>query len=230
MAVAFDAGSEAEGSGTGFSWSHTTAGSDRALYTGVGHTPGDSEPDAVSATYNSVAMDVLFTDVTTHSSRRTRVFRLVAPATGTNSIAFSWSGGSTFRGIGASFTGVDQSDPDDAHVTQDGGGGGTSSSLAVTSGATDDMAVGILVTAAGVTSLSTTDTEINQMSGGSTNTVAMSYQAGAASVTMDWSWTGFAAFVAWAFNVNASGAAAASILPLIACDMANISGMKGMRG
>lgn len=208
MAVAFDAGSEGEADpGASLTIAHTVSGSDRVLYCAITHSPGGDEVDQVTATYNGTAMDVMFTDMTTHGSRRVRVFRLVEPATGTNDVVFSWGGGSqSFRAVCASFTGVDQADPDDAHVLTDGSGGGTSTSRSVTS-ATDDMVMDVVVMGNGVTGLTVDggQTEINQiLAGGITNGIGASYEAGATSVTVGWSWTGFVAYVQWAWNINAS--------------------------
>lgn len=211
MAVAFDAASEGANTpdGTSLTISHTCTGSDRALYAVVSHTPGDTDVSGVTATYNGTTMDVLFTDTTTHSSRHVRAFRLVAPSTGTNNVVFSWSGNAGMAAICASFTGVDQTDPDDTQVLTDGGGGATSSSRSVTS-ATGDMVMDVLVLSnnASAITVSGTNTEINQIdpTGGSDdpNAIAASYEAGAATVTPSWSWTGLVAAVQWAWNINAA--------------------------
>lgn len=211
MAVVFDARSEGANTpdGTSLTMSHIVSGSDRALYCVVSHTPGDADVDTVTATYNSVAMDVLFTDTTTHSSRHVRAFRLVAPDTGTHDLVLSWSGTAGMAAVAASFTGVDQADPDDAQVLTDGSGGGTSSSRSVSS-AVGDMVMDVLVLSNNVSSLavSGTNTEINQVvpAGGADdpNAIAASYEAGAATVTPSWGWTSTVSYVQWAWNINAA--------------------------
>lgn len=208
MAVAFDARSEGEAvPGTSLTIAHTVSGSNRVLYCAITHDPGGDEVDQVTATYNGTAMAVFFTDMTTHASRRVRVFRLVAPDTGTHDVVLSWGGDSQFfRAVCASFTGVDQTTPDDAQVLTDGSGGGTSTSRSVSS-ATGDMVMDTVVLSAFATSMavSGTNTEINQIvAAGMGNGIAASYEAGAATVTPSWSWTGSVAWVQWAWNINAA--------------------------
>ncbi len=221
MAVAFDARSEGMNTpdGTSLTISHACSGSDRALYAVISHTPGDADVDTVTATYNGTAMDVLFTDTTTHSSRHVRAFRLVAPSTGTNNVVFSWSGTAAMAAICGSFTGVDQADPDDAQVLTDGTAGGTSSSRSVTSAA-GDMVMDVLVLQNFASSLavSGTNTEINQMipAGGvnDPNAIGSSYEAGAATVTPSWGWTGTVSYVQWAWNINAASGGGGSSRPM----------------
>jgi len=139
-----------------------------------------------------------------------RVFRLIAPDAGTHDVNLAWSGGATFYAVAVVSQDVDQADPDDAQVTVDGSGGGTSSTLNVTSGATGDLVLDFLVSGNGITALAPTaggQTELQQQvgHGSGMNSMGVSWKAGAASVTMSWSWTGFTAYVGWAFNVNAGG-------------------------
>jgi hypothetical protein len=205
--VAFDAGSEGTAAGTSLTFAHTVSGANRVLYVACSHTPGDTDVDGLSTTFDSVSMAVFYTDITTHGSVHTRIFRLVAPNTGTHDIVVSWTGGSTIYCIGASFTVVDQSDPDDDPGTPtDGGEGGTSSAQTVTS-ATGDMAVDVMVAGSGVTVLAqnASQTLIHQFDNtGNPNSMGMSYWAGAASRNMQWTWTGFVAYVQWGFNINAA--------------------------
>lgn len=210
-AVAFDAASEglSSTSTTSLTISHTTSGSNRALYCAISHIPGDIDITTVTATYNGVSMDTLFSDAATHGSRQTKVFRLVAPATGANNFVASWSGSSQLAAVCASFTGVDQADPDDAHVLTDGTGGGTSSSRSVSS-ATGDMVMDVITAGNGITGLSVTgtntlvnDIQVGVSDSGQPAALAASYEAGAATVTPSWSWTGFVVYVQWAWNINA---------------------------
>lgn len=210
MAVAFDARSEALATpATSLSWSHTCSGSDRVLYATVTHEPGSNDVDTVSATYNGVSMDILFTDTTTNGSRHVRVFRLVAPATGTNTLEFTWGGASRqFTGIAASFTGVDQVDPDDAQVLSDGGAGVTTLTRSVTSAVGDMVMDCIVISTGAITNFQVSEgnTEINQhvAVGTGLNGQGCSYEAGAASVTVGWTWTETISAVQWAWNINAS--------------------------
>ena len=209
-AVAFDAASESTigADGTSLTVSHVVSGSNRALYCACSHTPGDTGVSGVTATYNSVAMDILFTDEATLSNRHVRVFRLVAPDTGTHDTVFSWSGTSGMAAICASFTGVDQADPDDAQAATSVDPG-TSISRS-TSSAVGDMVMDVLVVNnnSSAIAVSGTNTEINQIdpTGGADdpNGIAASYEAGAATVTPSWGWTGSVSGVQWAWNINAA--------------------------
>lgn len=210
MAVAFDARSEGERAtaGTSLTVSHTCTGSNRALYAAISSGSGLTDVSTVTATYSGVSMDVLFTD-TSVAGREIRVFRLVAPATGANDIVFSWSGNNFLRAVAASFTGVDQSDPDDAQTAIDGSGGGTSSS-GDQSSTVGDMVMDALLVTNGVTGLTAgaSQTEINQIvadgSGAEYLGIAASYEAGASTTTMSWSWTGFVGYRGWTWNINAA--------------------------
>lgn len=211
MAVAFDARSEGENntSATSLTVSHTCTGSDRVLYVFAWSGSGLVDISTVTGTYNGTSMAIKFTG-TDQTNRPVRVFRLVAPSTGANNIVLSWSGNDYVRLIGASFTGVDQTTPDDAQVWIDGSGGGTSSSGNVTS-ATGNMVVDIVYGQGnGVTGLTAGagQTEVNQMtadaSGAGRWAGGVSYESGAATTTMSWSWNEFAAYAGYAFDINQS--------------------------
>lgn len=215
MAVAFDARSEGEGT-TGLTIAHTCLGSNRVLYVAVTSCPGSGvEVDAVSATYNGISMAVFFTDITTHGSRRCRVFRLVAPDTGANNIILTWAGGGNMRAIGASYTGVDQTTPDDAQQTVDGSAGGTSSTVDVSSAA-GNMVMDCLVTSPFITFTTSQagQTLINEMTGDGGGpgyqSIIAQYESGAGTVTMTESWDATVSYVGWAWNINAGTAAASA--------------------
>lgn len=109
------------------SWSHACAGADRALYVGVA-TDHNAGITVSGVTYGGVAM----TPVGTHfrsGAYRVTVFRLLAPATGTNTVAVTLSGSSAAVCAAISLTGVDQTDPDDAPVTSDASSGHPSSTV-----------------------------------------------------------------------------------------------------
>ena len=208
MAVAFDARSEATTNGaTSLSWSHTCTGSDRVLYVAITHENGSTDVDAVTATYNGVSMAIFFTDTTTNANKHTRVFRLVAPATGANTIALDWGGlNRAFSAVAASFTGVDQTTPDDAQQAETNDLSGSTNQDRAS--AVGDMVVDVFVAASSVAGVAVNDgnTEINQIFASQTaRGVAMSYEAGATTVTIGWAWTsGFTNFIHWTWNVNAA--------------------------
>lgn len=207
-AVAFVAGAECEGP-TGMTCSITPSGTNRALFVCVTQAPGGgAEVDAVSAAFNtSETLTAIHTDITTNSNRRIRIFRRTAPTATTANVDFTWAGGNHMRAIVGTYSGVDQTTPEDAVQTVDGSGGGTSSTVNVSS-ATGDMVMDCLTAAAGVTVLTSGagQTEINQMTtdtGAGHQALASSYEAGSATTTMSWGWTGFSTYVGWAFNINA---------------------------
>ena len=107
MAIAYDAGSEEEGApGTSpLTWSHTCTGTNRLLLVGITHFNGDV---VTGVTYNGVAMTQL--DKTSDfGGAIAYTYGLLNPATGSNNIAVSFSGGDAFlRCTAGSYTGVSQ--------------------------------------------------------------------------------------------------------------------------
>lgn len=211
--VAADAGSSYESSTgeTSGSWSHTTTGSNRALYVACTLPNGGADITTATATYNSVSMTAISTQTAT---RQIRVFRLVAPATGANNIAVSWTGSDDLRCIAESYTGVDQTTPEDTPVAIDGSSGGTSSTGDVTS-TSGNIVMDVIVAGGGVTGLTVgaSQTEIGQYigaGGAGTSAIGASYESGATTTTMSWSWTGFVSYWGFAWDINAAAGGGAS--------------------
>lgn len=96
------------------SWTHTCSGSLRVLYVALTIDNSTSSQTFTGATYNGVSMTLIFSGTTSGSGRPIYIWRLVAPATGTNTITISWSGTLPSQGIfsAASFTSVDQTTPE----------------------------------------------------------------------------------------------------------------------
>jgi len=145
MAIAFDSKTESPKSnmdaGSPASFSHTTAGSDRGLlvYYYYGITSGTH---IVSATYNSVSMTLVSNTV--DNSRGQAVFKLTNPASGSNTVAITYSGGtgvSDRYAVAVSYTGVDQTDFIEANATGTVGGG-TAISISTTSLTDNALIVG----------------------------------------------------------------------------------------
>ena len=113
MAIAFDAASN---NGSGYrgapplTWSHTCTGSDRGLIVGVSWYNG-LDPTDVAVTYNGVSM-TQEADISAPDASRVRIFSLIAPATGSNTISVSWTGSNTDPMVGGavSVTGCHQTD------------------------------------------------------------------------------------------------------------------------
>ena len=112
--IAFDAGSNsgAQGTASSYSWSHTCTGSDLVLVVGV--SIRHNTVTVTGITYNGIALTQIRTDGRT-SLTYSEIWFLKAPATGSNTIAVTLSGGPTRSISGAvSLTGVDQTTPNDA--------------------------------------------------------------------------------------------------------------------
>jgi hypothetical protein len=123
--------------------SFTCSGSDRILFVGV-FTNGTVT--ALSATYNGVSMTQLafFTDANTPTGNKQAVFYMVNPPTGSNTVSVTRTGGANMSIIAASYNGVDQSNPIDAHVTDAGTGTAPSfTTSSVTVSNSDNWLVGL---------------------------------------------------------------------------------------
>ena len=104
MAVAFDAASVAtQASGSTLSWSHTCTGSNRLLTVAVHWL--DTGVTVSSVTYAGTGMSSVG-KVNNGTGLVTELFRLVAPATGANTVAITMSATATFIGGAISFTAV----------------------------------------------------------------------------------------------------------------------------
>jgi hypothetical protein len=208
MAVAFDAAAMADGSGTSLTFAHTVGvGSDRAIVAGMQVYESPAGSDCVSGvTYAAVALSEL--GRVTHATHAgVELWGLQAPATGANNVVISCSA-TTDELIGGSvsFTGVDQSTPF--------GTAGTAAPGAVTTitqdiaSATDDMVIDAMglynrTPSAGASQ----DVRVDNNNGGATQSLFMSTEPGAATVTMSWSWVTAETPGQVAVNVIAAAAA-----------------------
>lgn len=194
MAVAFDAvGPDATGadvnSSATLSWNHTCSGSNRLLVVSVsmGNSPDTSI--TTSVTYNGVSMTSLTAPVHGNSGTAgyVQLFYLVAPATGTNTVAVTVSTSvDAITGGSVSFTGVNQSTPLNGTTTNTGTG--TSASVSVTTN-TNDMIVDGICCGNG---FNTGSTQTNRWlrfndSNTSAGSGAQSTATGSGSVTMGYS-------------------------------------------
>lgn len=113
MAIAFDNSGSQSGTGaTTLSWSHTCAGTNRILIVGVQvfDDTDDTERTVASVTYNGVAMTRIDRQITGNIA--SELWRLVAPATGTNTVLVTLGAANDFSlAQSSSYTGVDQSAP-----------------------------------------------------------------------------------------------------------------------
>lgn len=186
MALAYDTATNsatADGSQTALSWSHTCTGSNLILIVGLSFRTLGSVPTNVAVTYNGVGM----TQVSTTQSAgvtASAMFYLANPATGSNTVAASWTNNNWCVGGAASFTGSAGTVGTPATF---GSTSTTNPTVTVTS-ATGEIVIDTMATAgassetagANQTARWNFNTTPNQCSGsGST-------EAGASSVVMDW--------------------------------------------
>lgn len=125
MAISVDTTSSSSVGVGSQSWSHTCTGSNLILYVGVWNQNASSST-VTNVTYNGVAMTRVGAIPYFTGAGCTYLYRLVAPATGTNTIAVTVSGNFTVA-CGASYTGASQTgQPDAGPDTQNGGGSAAS--------------------------------------------------------------------------------------------------------
>ena len=213
-------------------WSHvlaiTTGNTSSAMTTGASsltfaHTIGSgsngllvvnvaSQSASVSSvTYNGTALTFLGV-AQNGTSARTEMWYLKAPAAGTANVVITMSASAEFTGGAANFFGVDQTTPTGAFTAATGGAHAPAVTVASAAGelVIDSVSVrdgNFTATGAGQTTLFTQDTG----GGGGTVLGVGSREAGAASVTMDWSLSG-AGSGAWAAGAVSLKAAATAIV------------------
>lgn len=171
---------------------HPVAGSDRYLLVGFLQGSSDYGLDFSSGpTYNGASLSELINSVNVAANVRVRVYGLVAPATGTNNVAFTYNAASTGRTVVAirSFTGVNQSTPLGTLVAATAAGGTRTVNVA---SAVDELVVDMgLNRAGGTVTVGAGQTQrVNQASAVADQVGVSSDEAGAATVTMSWTSTG----------------------------------------
>ena len=150
------------------------------LVIGIATSTADP-PSAI--TYNTVAMTRLAGD--TSGNNGTAIWYLVNPSSGANTVSMTISGDSdgTKRIVTATFSGVHQTTPFGTPATNSGLAG-TASTVSVSS-ASGEVVVDLVHGLGGVTSLTK---DASQTLIQAITRTGMSYEAGAASVSMDWTW------------------------------------------
>ncbi|MGH7408186.1 MAG: DUF2341 domain-containing protein [Candidatus Methylomirabilales bacterium] len=112
--VAMDAVSTGTTATSSLTISHTTSGTNRLMLVGVSITDDGAggAPSVSSITYNGVGLSSVGSRATSDSSARIEIWRLVAPATGANNVVVTLSSDPHAMTVGVmTFTGVDQSTP-----------------------------------------------------------------------------------------------------------------------
>ena len=185
MALAVDAVTEASGSGAGpFTWSHTCSGSNRILMVGVSYY--DSGDTISALTYNSVSMTVVPSSTVSNGQYTSTLYYLVAPATGSNTVSVTFTGGVfDFKAGSISYTGGDQSAPLGTAATATGSS--TTPSVTVTSAAGEIVMDNLTIAHSGTLTVDGSQTQRWNGTGG-TGFIkgGASTEDGAASVSMDW--------------------------------------------
>jgi hypothetical protein len=125
--IGFDATSNSgdKGSVSSYSWSHTCTGSNLLLACGV-TIVNASDLTVTTVTYNSVALTPIRSDVKQGANNyyyRSTILYLIAPATGSNTVAVTLSG-TAYYSVGGvvSYTGAKQSGQPDANNGANGTG------------------------------------------------------------------------------------------------------------
>lgn len=188
-AVGPSSAGQAAAASSSISWSHTCSGTDRVLYVGIACSNNGA---TLSATYNSVSMTSLGKRSSNDQSQGfAQLFRLIAPATGSNTVLVSLASGTAdLEGGSISFTGVDQTTPDGTPVT---GISATSSvSVDVPTDSSQSMVVDVTSCGSTISSSGQTNRWLNNQNGssgagngagstavGTGSNVAMSYSRGA---------------------------------------------------
>lgn len=188
-------------------------GSNRAMYGGYAGWSFTTTLTISTFTYNAVGLDEVGTATQEVSGFEAfaALHRLVAPATGANSLAVTTSDNADCAIGGVPLEGVDQGDPDDTAVTDVGTGNTQSVNV---SSETDDLVVDVAqavdVQNAVVMNVGASQTEQwseTPFGGSPGSRVAMSTEPGGASIAMGWSLT-MGDVGDWeqvAVNVNAAG-------------------------
>lgn len=185
MAIAVDAVSSASGSGTGpFTWSHTCTGSDRLLLVFI--TIYHISSTVSGVTYNGVAATAVPSGSATNGNYAVYSYYLIAPATSSNTVSVSVSGGVYDVGVAAiSLTGVHQSSPLGTAVTATGSS--TTPSVNVSSAADEIVVDGLVIVHNGTLSVGAGQTSRwNAATGNGFIKQAGSTEGGTGTTTMSW--------------------------------------------
>lgn len=180
MAIAFNAATSTSNGGvTSLSQSHTAAGSDRCIIIGV-HAEGGVSISSIAYGAQTPTL------IGAHSNGETRLYRLVAPSTGSQTVAVNFSGSSSRCAMGIlSYTGVDQTTPVGSMVE----GTTTTDTVSVdATSATGQLVVDFAIFAEATIAVGPDQTARIDLDDFSSvfRSLGMSDQAGASTVTMSW--------------------------------------------
>jgi hypothetical protein len=194
--------------------SHTlAAGSNRAVYAGMNNNDAAGE---LSVTYNGVAMTEIVDSSPASQFQHLAVFAIdedQLPAAGTYDIVFNWTTSSdTCPACVVAFSDVDSTTPYDGFTNNNA----NSATPSVTvSSATGDLAVSFLSYRSDATPIAPNggETEIvDHFDSDGFAGIAVSYEAGAASVAMDWLLNASAPHHIVGLNLNAAAAGGGAVV------------------
>ena len=187
LSLAVDATTSGTTLTTNFSLSHTTSGTDRLMLVGVSmHFDNGS---VTALTYNGVSLSFVGARADALARSRVEIWAMVAPPTGTHSLAVTFASGRAGVVGAMTFTGVNQATPYGAFSSAQGNS--ATASLTGVASAAGEFVFGVVNHHQG-TALTPTGTGQNEYwdrvaenaNGGGT------LQAGAASVNLSWSLSG----------------------------------------
>lgn len=222
VGIQFDAASNSgyQAASSSYSWSHTCTGSDRYLVVGVAML---SLAQTVSSiTYNSVNLTLLGTKSSISGAARVELWGLVAPATGSNTIAVTLSGSIASAADATSLTGVHQTSPTEGfNSAQATNVGAADATVDVTTVADNDWAIDIVATDDTAITVGAGQTQRGNVTGvggsGAMSTEGPKTPAG--TVTM--SWTDVGALATWAIG-------AIGIRPTAAASLSSVKDVIGV--
>lgn len=202
--ITFDAASNSgeQLAQSSYNWNHTCTGTDRYLIVGIGMF---SLAQTVSSiTYNSVALTFLGAQNSVTGAARVELWGLVAPSTGSNSIAVTLTGAINSGGVAESYTTVHQTfSTEGFNSAQATNVGVADATVNVTTVADNDWVVDIVATDDTTIAVGAGQTQRNNISGtvGAVGNSDEGPKTPAGSVTM--SWTNIGALATWSIGAIA---------------------------
>ena len=208
MSIALDAVGQQlnQSSNSSLSWSHTCSGSERVLFVAVGYQSGAAT--TCTATYNGVSMTQLWNKRDDLNVQSSVGFFLIAPATGTNTVAITLGVAVDISAGGSvSLTGVDQSTAHRTVYTANEAGGGAPNVTVVDSQSGDWVLDGAITFSAtiAVDASQTSRVENDAIAGGGSSFGLSSETATGGNTVMSWTGGSFWAIGATAFFPSGGG-------------------------
>jgi len=200
--------------------SHTVTGSNTYLFVHWGLTAG-TVGNVTACTYNGVSMGTaLWSIQPTGHGLRSVGFGLKGAATGAHNVVGTISGANDGVTVTiVSYTGVDQTTPIGTVVTANSGAGTSASASITVSSATGELVLGGVIIGNAATSITigagqTQRSAANLIVSNGEHDNRADEEAGAASVTHSWTWTGATDWVLGGFPLKPAGGAAATSRPV----------------